>query len=177
MNAPLDTGRISIRPAVPSDLATLVEFRLAMLVDIFGQQTGLGPDPATLRAANERWFGEHLGRDFITWMAELDGIPAACAGLIWYEHPPGPLNPSGLEAYVVDVYTRPEARRLGLARTLVERLLEAARAAGAGRIWLRASDDGRPLYEALGFVTGNYMQLSADHEQGRRPGVGEEAPS
>jgi hypothetical protein len=27
------------------------------------------------------------------------------------------------------------------------------------RIWLRASDDGRPLYEAMEFRAGNYLQL------------------
>jgi hypothetical protein len=43
----------------------------------------------------------------------------------------------------------------------MDRVVEEARAAGAARIWLRASHDGRPLYEAMGFTTGNYLQLTA----------------
>jgi ribosomal protein S18 acetylase RimI-like enzyme len=78
---------------------------------------------------------------------------------MWFPHPPGPINPVGLEAYILNVYTRPDARRMGLARALMERLVEEARAAGVRRIWLRASDDGRPLYEAMEFRAGNYLQL------------------
>ena len=162
MTSRRESGRVSIRPATPSDMATLLDFRMAMLADVFGAGTGPRPDPADSREANERWIGEHFGHDFFAWMADLDGEPAASAALIWFPHPPGPINPAGLEAYILNVYTRPEARRMGLARALMERLVEEARAAGVGRIWLRASDDGRPLYEAMGFRAGNYLQLTPD---------------
>jgi GNAT superfamily N-acetyltransferase len=162
MTSQIDASRISIRPATSSDAAALVEFRLAMLTDMFGPEAGLTADPGAFRAANERWVDEHFGRDFIAWIADLDGKPVASAGLIWFDHAPGPTNPIGREAYILNVYTRPEARRMGLARTLMERLLGEARAAGVRRIWLRASDDGRPLYEAMGFQPANYMQLLTD---------------
>ncbi len=166
MTARIDDARIVIRPATAEDRATLVEFRLAMLAEMFGSEPGAAAtrlvDPATLRQANERWVDEHFGRDFTAWMADLDGRPAACAGLLWFAHPPGPINPGGLEAYILNVYTRPEARRMGLARAVVERVVAQARAAGVRRIWLRASPDGRPLYESMGFRTGDYMQLTPE---------------
>jgi ribosomal protein S18 acetylase RimI-like enzyme len=81
---------------------------------------------------------------------------------MWFPHPPGPLSPGGREAYILNVYTRPEARRLGLARMLMERAVEEARAAGVRRIWLRASDDGRTLYESMGFGPRNYLELTPD---------------
>jgi GNAT superfamily N-acetyltransferase len=160
MTAPLDVGRVSIRPATPSDLATLLEFRLAMLATVFAQEAGPTLDQAILRDDNEKWIGEHLGRDFFAWIADVDGEAAASAGLMWFAHPPGPINPIGREAYIFNVYTRPEARRMGLARALMERLVEEAKAAGVRRIWLRSSDDGRPLYEELGFRAGNYLELT-----------------
>ena len=42
----------------------------------------------------------------------------------------------------------------------MELLVDAAKAAGVRRIWLRASEDGRPLYESMGFRAGNYMELT-----------------
>jgi GNAT superfamily N-acetyltransferase len=161
MTAMFDSGRVVLRPATASDLAALLEFRLAMLTEVFGAQAGPEIDEVELRAANQRWIGQHLGRDFLAWMADLDGRPVASAGLMWFEHPPGPINPAGREAYILNVYTRPEARRMGIARALMKRLVEEARAGGAGRIWLRASDDGRPVYEGLAFRSGNYMELNA----------------
>jgi GNAT superfamily N-acetyltransferase len=162
----LESGRVLIRPATGEDLTTLVDFRLAMLADILGPgpeaETAALADTPDLHQANERWVGEHFGRDFIALLAELDGRPAATAGLLWFAHPPGPADPGGLEAYILNVYTRPEARRMGLARMLMGRLVEEARAAGVRRIWLRTSDDGRPLYEAMGFRAGDYLQLMLD---------------
>ena len=166
MTAPLDAARIQIRPATVADQTTLVEFRLAMFADMFGHDPARRPvtavDPAELLEANERWMSEHFGRDFVAWVAELDGRPVASAGLLWFAHPPGPANPGGLEAYILNVYTRPEARRMGLARALMERLVQEARAAGVRRVWLRASAEGRPLYESMGFGAGDYLQLVPD---------------
>lgn len=80
---------------MPSDLATIVEFRLAMFDDMSGAEAGPTPRPESLRRDNERWVAEHLGRDFFAWIAELDGRPVPSAGVIWFAHPPGPLNPIG----------------------------------------------------------------------------------
>jgi GNAT superfamily N-acetyltransferase len=158
MTTPPGSGRVSIRPAARADLPTILEFRLAMLAAVFPAPE----DPEALRRDNAAWLEEHFQHDFMAWMADLDGRPVASAGLLWFPHPPGPTNPAGLEAYILNVYTRPEARRLGLARALMERLVAEARRAGVRRIWLRASDEGRPLYESMGFGPSNYLQLTPD---------------
>jgi hypothetical protein len=40
------------------------------------------------------------------------------------------------------------------------RTIEEARAAGVTRIWLRASREGRSLYEEIGFGASNYLELA-----------------
>jgi GNAT superfamily N-acetyltransferase len=150
MTESLAAGRFVLRPATAADTRILVDCRMAMLAAVFPEATGpLGsPDSAAeLRDANERWMEEHVGRDFVAWIAEIDGRA---------------VNPIGLEAYILNVYTAPEARRQGLARALMQKLVAHARAAGVRRIWLRASDEGRPLYEDMGFRPGNYLQLTPD---------------
>jgi GNAT superfamily N-acetyltransferase len=157
-----DRGLVVIRPAVHSDLATLLDFRMAMLAELSDPGTQPSSGVERLRDANEAWLGEHFGRGFSAWLAELDGVPVASAGLQWIEHPPRPKNPAGTEAYVLNVYTKPDARRLGLARKLVQRIVDEARAAGVRRVWLRASQYGRPLYESMGFREGSYLQFTTD---------------
>jgi ribosomal protein S18 acetylase RimI-like enzyme len=159
----MQAGALVLRPATADDLGTLLDFRLAMMATVFaGETPAPGGAEALLRESNERWLAEHFGRDFEAWMAERDGLAVASAGLLWFPHPPGPRNPAGMEAYILNVYTRPEARRLGAARALMQHLVEVARAAGVRRIWLRASDEGRPLYESMGFGQSNYLELTPD---------------
>ena len=163
MTAQHETGRVLIRAATTDDIDTLLEFRLAMMEAISRAGESSPPqDAASTREANARWLQEHFGRDFLAWLAEIDETTVGSAGLLWFPHPPSPKSPGGREAYILNVYTRPEARRLGAARALMERLVDEARAAGVSRIWLRASDEGRPLYESLGFRTGNYLELTED---------------
>jgi len=60
---------------------------------------------------------------------------------------------------VINVYTEPESRKLGLARRLMEALIDWSREAGIERIALHASPYGRPLYDSLGFIATNEMRL------------------
>jgi GNAT superfamily N-acetyltransferase len=156
---------VTIRPAGRSDFETILDHRLAMLDAVFpaaSTDRPDRPDAGTLRELNRAWLIDHLGIDFFVWIAELDGRPAASAAILWFDHPPAPVNPGGREAYILNVFTDPQARRRGLARRLMERLVEEARAAGVRRIWLRASDEGRPLYESMGFAERNYLELTVD---------------
>ena len=170
MTLKVDPGRVRIRPVTIEDRATLLEFRFAMWADMEaalhhgpGGAVSDVADRAALLKASERWVEEHIGLDFVAFLADLDGRPVATAALMWFEHPPVPANPSGVEAYIFNVYTRPEARHMGLARALIERLIAEARTAGVGRIWLRASREGRPLYESLGFrAQDDDMRLTLD---------------
>lgn len=66
---------------------------------------------------------------------------------------------AGREALVINVYTEPAFRRLGLARRMMEALIEWSKARGIERIALHASPDGRPLYESLGFLNTNELRL------------------
>ena len=55
-------------------------------------------------------------------------------------------------AWIGMVLTRPEYRRQGLARRLMEDAIVAAERRGIQALKLDATDEGRPLYENLGFV-------------------------
>jgi GNAT superfamily N-acetyltransferase len=70
-----------------------------------------------------------------------------------------PMVGDGRQALVVNVYTRPEWRGRGVARALMQALLDWTNDEGILRVILHASADGRPLYESLGFVATNEMRL------------------
>ena len=55
------------------------------------------------------------------------------------------------ECGVRSVYTKSEYRRRGISKSMVEMVIDEAKAKGVTEISLNATEMGRPLYEALGF--------------------------
>jgi GNAT superfamily N-acetyltransferase len=94
------------------------------------------------------------------WLAcASTGQVVAGGGLIVHEWPARAGDPNTQRAYILNVYTEPEYRQQGLARRIVTTIIEWCRAQGFQTVALHASDAGRPLYEALGFVPTNEMRL------------------
>lgn len=74
---------------------------------------------------------------------ECNGALAATTTLVCYGRRLG---------WIGMVLTRPDFRRRGLARLLLGRALAMADASGVETLGLDATDEGRPLYEQLGFL-------------------------
>lgn len=71
-------------------------------------------------------------------------------------------NPSGRKAYIMNMYTRPEYRRRGIAYHTLDLLVKEIRRRGITSISLEATDMGRPLYEKYGFLPMEHeMELSS----------------
>lgn len=96
-------------------------------------------------------------RDFLrtadqTTLLAMDGeIPVACATLCYKRCIPTLGHPTGCRAHLMNVYTAGGYRRQGIARQLVEMLHAEAKQRGVTEITLDATDEGRRLYETLGY--------------------------
>ena len=58
------------------------------------------------------------------------------------------------------LYVRPEWRRRGIARRIMQALIDWLPGTDVVRLVLHASDEGRPLYEQMGFVPTNEMRYT-----------------
>ena len=76
---------------------------------------------------------------------------AGCASISYITIMPTFSHPSGKRAHLMNVFTRKEYRRQGVAQKMVEFLIDDARAHGATEISLDATEMGKPLYKSLGF--------------------------
>ena len=100
---------------------------------------------------------------FRAWLAtelaiEKDRVVAGGAVIIspWPAHP---YDTECRRATLLNVYTDPEYRRRGIARKLMRTMIAWCQREGFARVTLHASDDGRHLYESLGFEASNEMSL------------------
>ena len=80
---------------------------------------------------------------------------AGAGGISYYRVMPTYHNPGGEKAYIMNMYTRPEYRRRGIAYRTLDILVEDARARGISSISLEATAMGRPLYEKYGLTPMN----------------------
>ena len=66
---------------------------------------------------------------------------------------------------VVNVYTERNHRRQGIARKLMELIIAWCQEEGFNSILLHASDEGKSLYDSLGFKPTNEMRLMLRHQE------------
>lgn len=152
-------GVITIRPATPADAEVIYQQRLAMFEDIWGE---LDPDGvAAMKSTFVPWVRRGLADgSYRGWLACTDdGRVVAGGGLIVHEWMAGPTTPDPRRAYIANVYTEPDHRRNGIARRIMEAIVDWCRAEGFRSVSLHASPFGRPLYESLGFEPTNEMRL------------------
>ncbi len=94
------------------------------------------------------------------WLVEAeDGVVAAGAGVVINDWPAHPYETQPLRAWILNMFVEPEFRRQGIARRLMEAMIAWCREAGYKNVSLHASEAGRPLYEAMGFLPTNEMRL------------------
>ena len=138
------------RLAVSADIPQLIDLRIEYLKEDLGNieesmETALRRD---LRG----YFEKHLNSDMHAYIASEGEKAASCALLLIVEKPMSPSFPNGRTGTVFSVYTRPEFRRKGAARKVMNMLLEDAVKNEVCVVELKATKDGYPLYKSLGFT-------------------------
>lgn len=73
-------------------------------------------------------------------------------GVSFYTVMPTYHNTSGKKAYIMNMYTKPEYRRKGIAYQTLDILVDACKKRNITHITLEATEIGRALYEKYGFV-------------------------
>lgn len=160
----------TLRRATAKDLPTLVRHRDAMWVEM-GRVAPGQRDPTS--KAYGKWLLERMRRGTLTAFIATDdesGDVLASGGVWIQEVQPRPGHPLTMWGYVLSIYTEPAARRRGLGRAVVDACIAHAREAGCTRCCLHASDEGRPLYDQLGFEPTEemWLDLRPPHERPRR---------
>lgn len=152
----LTASPITYRLATVDDVYTLGALKWAMEIERHPDHTG--DRAAYIEAVNASIRGEIERGSHIGFLAESGGEVIACAILIWWTMIPTLQEPRRARGYVSTVYTRPEYRRQGIARRLMETLMARAHEMGVTRLILRASEMGRPLYLDLGFAPSDSLE-------------------
>jgi ribosomal protein S18 acetylase RimI-like enzyme len=156
---------LQVREATAADIPLLAGHRAAMFRDM-GQLAG--DWEGVLVRATADYLRDALPRgEYLGWVAHCTlapSEPVGGAGVQFRPILPRPRSAhggieDGPEAIILNVYVEPAWRRRGVGEALIRSVLAALAERKVRRIVLHASEDGRPLYERLGFVPTNEMRL------------------
>lgn len=139
-----------VERASTADIDELVGLRVAYLTEDNGALDE--SDEQAIRSGLPGYYGAHLGNDLHAYVIREERRIVSCAFLIVVEKPMSPAFISGRTGIVLNVYTRPDCRRRGYAKQVMEALLTGARELGLSVVELQATDDGYPLYLSVGFA-------------------------
>lgn len=147
-----------IRIATAADCPVILRHRRQMFEDM-GE--GTAEDLDRMVEATAPWLEQALADgSYRGWLAETaeKGIVAG-GGILVSSWPAGPRDIRTQRAVILNVYAEPAVRRQGLARQLMLLMIQWLKEQGFSSAALHASDEGRHLYETLGFQPTNEMRL------------------
>ena len=149
---------ITIRQASGSEAAIILHHRRSMFRDM-GEGTAEELDRMVEVAGP--WLARALADgSYRHWLAvDASGTVAGGGGVLLCPWPANPRDACTQRAVILNVYTEAEFRRRGIARRVMLTILEWIKERGFRAVNLHASDEGRGLYEKLGFEATNEMRL------------------
>ena len=147
---------IRYRKLSKNDLGTFISMRITQL-----REEGATEELDLVPALTDYYHRHMADGTFVSWLAVDGDRIIGTSGMSFVEKPPYFSCPSGKIGLLSSMFTDPAYRRRGIAKELLRRVVEEARAYGCGSVQITASDMGVLLYTDFGFVkNGNFMQYS-----------------
>ena len=116
---------LTYRRLTETDIPTFVAMRITQLKEE-GAQSDLDLEPALTT-----YYQKHLtDGTFVSWLAVDGERIIGTSGMSFVEKPPYYSNPTGKIGLLSSMYTHPDYRRQGIARKLLDCVVEEARACG-----------------------------------------------
>ncbi|MBQ6094327.1 MAG: GNAT family N-acetyltransferase [Lachnospiraceae bacterium] len=150
---------IVYRKLTEADLDTFIGIRITQLTEEYTVEGREVPKNVDLVAAHQDFYHRHMADGtFVSWLA-LDGDKIiGTSGMSFVEKPPYFTCPTGRIGLLSSMFTNPDYRRMGIAKDLLDHVVDEAKDYGCGAVWITASNMGVKLYTAYGFEhNGNYM--------------------
>ena len=145
---------VSYQKLTEQELPVFIDMRIAQL-----REEGAKED-IDLRPALQDYYRRHMADGtFVSWLAVDGSHIIGTSGMSIVEKPPYFGCPSGKIGLLSSMYTDPAYRRQGIAKQLLSRVVNEAKACGCGTVQITASDMGVLLYTDFGFTKNpNFMQ-------------------
>lgn len=150
---------LTYKKATLEDIDILTETRITVLRA--ANQLAEEVDMTEVREQSYEYYKRALRQDtHVAYLVFSGEEFVGAGGISFFEVMPTYHNSTGKKAYVMNIYTKPEYRRQGIAYKTLDLLVTEAKKIGITAISLEATKMGRALYEKYGFISmNNEMEL------------------
>ena len=151
---------LSYKKATLTDLEILTETRIEVLRA--ANRLSDDVDMSEVKKQSLEYYQNALRNNtHLAYLIFDEEIFVGTGGISYFQVMPTYHNPTGKKAYIMNMYTKPDYRRQGIAFKTLDLLVADAKTRGINAISLEATDMGRSLYEKYGFRKMNdEMELS-----------------
>ncbi|MCM1315422.1 MAG: GNAT family N-acetyltransferase [Prevotella sp.] len=139
---------MKIEKADLKDINELVQIRIDYLTEDYDGLTDSQAEK--IRNQLPEYYNNHLNKDLFVYVVKSEKI-ISCCFLLVSEKPANPSFINGRTGTVMNVYTRPDFRRKGIAKKIMEFLISDAKEMKLDFIELKSTDNGYNLYKSVGF--------------------------
>lgn len=161
-------AEVLIREATSSDIPVLLRHRRLMWWDM-GRREEIALE--LMENAATEYFSQAVPQGSYRGFLAVDSTGRAIGGggIVISAWPGvlGQIQPQ--RAMILNLYVEREHRRQGVAQALMKKMIAWCQRNGFCSVALHASEDGRALYERLGFKPTNEMRLDFDLQGGPLP--------
>ena len=145
---------LNYKKAVLEDIEILTETRITVLRA--ANQLSDDVEMSDVKEQSYLYYQKALSEDsHVAYLVFDDNEFVGAGGISFFHVMPTFHNPTGKKAYIMNMYTKPEYRRKGIAYKTLDLLVAEAKQRGIDAVSLEATDMGKPLYKKYGFVKMN----------------------
>lgn len=97
-------------------------------------------DISELKSATRQYYLSHINKDLISWGIFQKEKLASIGSLCLFTRIPYQENLSGLEGYILNIYTSPQFRKCGFANQILDNIIRYSQKNNIKRLWLNSSE-------------------------------------
>lgn len=147
----IDTTHIEFKIADKSHLQLLMDMRVQFACEL--QKCDTIVQLNELKQKTGSYFKNHyMNNSYMGILGYYNHEAICCAGLLLYELPPltGKINRT--QGHLLNFYTIPHYRKMGVGTALLNFIMLKSKESGINRIFLNATKDGENIYHRAGFT-------------------------
>lgn len=141
---------ITYRLATQADSYHLAQMRVEFLTELMGPQSD-EKKAALYHSLIEYFDMELISGGYVSWLAFDEQKLVANGGMKITQRPGSFKVPNGRSGYIMNMYTKPDYRKMGIGKTILLNLISTGKTLGLIFFELHATSDGEPLYKQNGF--------------------------